>query len=119
MDKKNNKTDLAGRRSGKEDKTDSPGYPLYPSKEDIFTKFKEEKNLNPEDTSKSKTPNEDGTAGKNNEKDFEEDASGGDLDVPGSEQDDEKEKNGSEDEENSFYSLGGDNHNDLDEDQGE
>ncbi len=43
------------------------------------------------------------------------DFSGQDLDVPGSELDDEKEKIGSEDEENNSYSLGGDNHEDLEE----
>jgi hypothetical protein len=44
--------------------------------------------------------------------------SGDDLDVPGSELDDEQERIGSEDEENNYYSIGGDNHNDLDEDNG-
>ena len=53
-----------------------------------------------------------------NEKDFVEDQSGSDLDVPGSELDDEQEKIGSEDEENNYYSLGGDGHTDLDEDKG-
>lgn len=50
--------------------------------------------------------------GDNNEKDFGDDVSGGDLDVPGSELDDEQERIGSEDEENNYYSLGGDRHND-------
>jgi hypothetical protein len=113
------KADVERQETGKKHSSDLPGYPLYPSSEDIFSKYKEEENLNPEDISKSKTLNEDGVAGKNNEKDFQEDLSGGDLDVPGSELDDEQESNGSEDEENSYYSLGGDNHNDLDEDQGD
>ena len=38
-----------------------------------------------------------------------------DLDVPGSELDDEQELLGSEDEENNYYSLGGDNHDDLED----
>jgi hypothetical protein len=38
-----------------------------------------------------------------------------DLDVPGSELDDENEALGSEDEENNSYSLGGDNHENLEE----
>lgn len=38
------------------------------------------------------------------------------LDVPGAELDDPDEKIGEEDEENNYYSLGGDDHNDLDED---
>jgi hypothetical protein len=58
-------------------------------------------------------------AGKNYENDFSNDVSGGDLDVPGSELDDEQEKIGSEDEENNYYSIGGDGHNDLDEDKGD
>ncbi|MDF2188432.1 hypothetical protein [Paraflavitalea sp. CAU 1676] len=40
-----------------------------------------------------------------------------DLDVPGSELDDEDEAIGEEDEENNYYSLGGDNHDDLEEDR--
>lgn len=91
------------------------GYPLYPPSEDIYSKGKKEINLNPEDLSKNKTPNKPGN--RSNEKDFEDDMSGGDLDVPGSELDDQQESVGSEDEENNYYSLGGDNHNDLDEDK--
>lgn len=41
---------------------------------------------------------------------------GAELDVPGSEADDASEAIGSEDEENNYYSLGGDNHEDLEED---
>ncbi|MDZ4751835.1 MAG: hypothetical protein SGI87_09495 [Flavobacteriales bacterium] len=90
-----------------------PGYPKYPVSEDIFNHDKEEKDINPEDISKTKEPNE--LPGTRNEKDFNEDKSGKDLDVPGSELDDKQEINGNEDEENNFYSIGGDNHNDLDE----
>ena len=43
------------------------------------------------------------------------DLSGSDLDVPGSELDDEQENVGTEDEENNYYSIGGDDHNNLDE----
>ncbi len=39
------------------------------------------------------------------------------LDVPGSELDDKNEKIGEEDEENNYYSLGGDNHEAQEEDQ--
>jgi hypothetical protein len=53
-----------------------------------------------------------------NEKKFEEDMSGADLDIPGSELDDKQEEIGGEDEENNYYSIGGDNHNDLEEDKG-
>ena len=41
---------------------------------------------------------------------------GADLDVPGSEEDDANEDIGEEDEENNYYSLGGDNHENLEED---
>ena len=42
---------------------------------------------------------------------------GSDLDIPGSELDKELEITGSEDEQNNYYSLGGDDPNDLEEDQ--
>ena len=85
--------------------------------EDIYVKSKEEKEIDPEDVSKYKTPND--IIETRNEKDFESDKSGSDLDVPGSELDDAQENIGSEDEENNYYSLGGDNHNDLEENNGE
>lgn len=44
------------------------------------------------------------------------DFSGEDLDIPGVEADDASERIGSEDEENNSYSLGGDDHEDLEED---
>ncbi|MBA2249296.1 MAG: hypothetical protein H0W12_03795 [Chitinophagaceae bacterium] len=40
-----------------------------------------------------------------------------DLDVPGAEEDDADEEIGEEDEENNYYSLGGDAHENLEEDQ--
>jgi len=45
------------------------------------------------------------------------DFSGEDLDVPGTELDDDEEDLGSEDEENNIYSLGGDDKNNLEESQ--
>ena len=80
------------------------GYPLYPASDDIYNKSTEEKNINPEDISKMKTVNE--KSAKNNTKNI----SGKDLDVPGSELDDADENIGNEDEENNYYSLGGDEH---------
>jgi hypothetical protein len=41
------------------------------------------------------------------------------LDVPGAELDNADEEIGEEDEENNYYSLGGDDHNDLEDDNGE
>lgn len=43
---------------------------------------------------------------------------GDDLDVPGAELDNVNESIGEEDEENNYYSLGGDRHEDLEEDRG-
>lgn len=90
-----------------------PGYLPYPKSDDIYSRGIKEMDLNPEDLSKSKSPNEVEVAA--NEQDFQDDRSGNDLDVPGSELDDQQESIGSEDEENNYYSIGGDNHNDLEE----
>lgn len=93
-----------------------PDYPVYPPSEDIYNNDNET-DLNPEDISQEKK--NDSNNENWNEKDFDEDHSGDDLDVPGAELDDEEEEIGSEDEENNYYSLGGDNHNDLEEDNGD
>ena len=93
-----------------------PGYPYYPPSEDIYSQARELKDLNPENLSKTKAPNE--KPGTRNEKGFKEAMSGSDLDVPGSELDDQQESVGSEDEENNYYSLGGNANNHLEEDKG-
>ncbi len=93
-----------------------PGYPVYPPSEDIYNNAKEETEIDPEDISKKKPSHADD--GEFNEKNFNQDKSGADLDIPGSELDDAQEDIGSEDEENNGYSIGGDNHNDLEEDNG-
>ncbi len=104
------------RRENEED--DSPeGYPSYPPTEDIYGKFHKARNINPEEPSgRKKIP---GKTGSKNEKDFTDDVTGDDLDIPGSEFDDDMEQAGNEDEENNYYSLGGDRHNDLEEDYGD
>ena len=105
-----------------ESKTDSekenslPGYPIYPDSEDIYKKFLEEEEINPEDTSTTKVPNSTNIIRKN---DLDDEQSEKDLDIPGSELDDQQEDIGSEDEENNYYSIGGDDHIDLDEELGE
>ncbi len=95
-----------GDKNSKTGKKEFPGYPQYPSGEDIYNQDNEEQDLDPEN------PNHIKSAGaikeKLNEKNFRQDMSGGDLDVPGVEMDDEQENIGSEDEENNLYSLGGD-----------
>lgn len=73
-----------------------PGYPSYPASEDIYRTDNEEKDLDPEDVTQKKSSNKP-SLDKN-------------LDVPGSELDDDREDTGNEDEENNYYSLGGDDH---------
>jgi hypothetical protein len=101
------------------ERNDPKGYPLYPANEDIYSKHKIEGDINPEDISKTKEPVIKEKIVKDYEPEIDDDESGSDLDVPGSELDDEQENIGNEDEENNYYSLGGDDHNDLDEDRGE
>jgi hypothetical protein len=95
------------------------GYPLYPTSDDIYNKSKQEQNIDPQDISKAKAINEADNDETGNQTDEDDVISGEGLDVPGSELDDEQEDIGNEDEENNYYSLGGDDHNDLKEDQGE
>jgi len=113
MKKKAKNTNLTISQVNNEEKSNFQGYPLYPTSEDIYNKYQEKKDINPEDIYKTKDTND--SNGTNNEKDFNDDVSGNDLDVPGSEFDDEQENIGSEDEENNYYSLGGDAHNEQEE----
>ena len=111
------KEENMNRQEANKEKKTLPGYPVYPASEDIYGKYEEEKEIDPEDISKRKDLNENDKS--NREKDFHDDASGSDLDIPGSELDDNQEDIGSEDEENNYYSIGGDDHENLDEDKGE
>lgn len=99
----------------KEDANQIPDFLNYPPSEDIYIQGKQTE-IDPEDISRKKSFDKIGNA--NNEKDFKDDMTGGDLDIPGAELDDTQEELGSEDEENNYYSLGGDNHTDLEEDNG-
>ena len=96
--------------------TNPAGYPLYPVSEDIYQQSKEEVNIDPEDSTGLKEPNE---PEKQNEKKGEEDASGTEPHIPGSSLDEADKITGSEDEENNHYSLGGDILNNPEEDHGE
>lgn len=81
-----------------------PEYLSYPASEDIYVKDIEDADIDPEDPTTNKRSSLVYSEVKWN-----------DLDVPGSELDDQQENIGSEDEENNYYSIGGDAHNDLDE----
>lgn len=100
-----------------ENDANEQGYPLYPENEDVYEKFMEESDISPEDISKTKTYTS-SNALRQQALDKKHNLSGKDLDVPGSELDDAQEAIGNEDEENNYYSLGGDNHDDLEEDKG-
>ena len=93
------------------------GYPQYPENEDIYNKFNKEFDIDPENISKNKEIIKIEKNPTWNEKNFNQDKSGNDLDIPGAELDDEQENIGSEDEENNGYSIGSDNHNNLEEDK--
>jgi hypothetical protein len=108
----------AGLASNKEE-DNLPGYPVYPEDEDIYSNYEEEKDIDPEDTFKKKESGEKFKVRRNPEKELEDLFPGDDLDVPGSELDDDMEIIGSEDEENNYYSLGGEEHDDPEEDWGE
>ena len=101
-------------RPHREEDENLTGYPSYPSTEDIYGKYHKAGNISPEEPSKIKKTVS--NPGSKNQKDYTDDLTGDDLDVPGSELYDDTEMRGDEDEENNYYSLGGDNHNDLEED---
>ena len=76
--------------------------PIYSREDDIYNRGREE-SLEDEGNTVKITGNENANVGA-------------DLDIPGVELDDSDEIIGEEDEENNYYSVGGDNHNDLEED---
>ncbi len=115
MKEKNDKLKPSESQAGSKEENDFKGYPIYPESEDIYKNFQEEEDINPEDTSKTKVPNSTNALRR---KDLDDESGENDLDIPGAELDDLQEDIGSEDEENNYYSLGGDDHLDLEEDKG-
>ena len=95
---------------GQSDETDErepfPAYPAYPATDDIFYNLEEE-DIDPDKIVEKSADTVDSDI------DIDEDLTG--LDIPGSELDDPEEIIGSEDEENNYYSLGGDDHENLEE----
>ena len=104
-------TNFAANKPEKQVDVNDIGYPLYPPSEDIYSQFKEEIDIDPENVLEMKPPNTDDAVKPRNEEDLVSD----DLDVPNAEADDAVENIGSEDEENNYYSIGGDNHDNLEE----
>jgi hypothetical protein len=116
MKEKKDKLNLSESLADNKEENDLKGYPIYPDSEDIYKNFQEEEDINPEDISKTKVSNNTNALRRKN---LDNENSENDLDIPGSELDDIQEDIGSEDEENNYYSLGGDDHEDMEEDQGE
>jgi|SRR5665647_2940171 len=116
MKEKSDKLNPTESQAGNVEKNNFEGYPIYPDDEDIYKNFQEEEDINPEDPSQKKEPNSNNALRR---KDLDDGSSENDLDIPGAELDDLQEDIGNEDEENNYYSLGGDDHLDLEEDQGE
>lgn len=104
MKKESNNETMSNPKDLPEEKISLEGYPSFPPKEDI---------VDIDDTSDT------GTVENPYDIDFEEVISDNDLDIPGSELDNQQENIGSEDEENNYYSIGGDNHDNLEEDKGD
>lgn len=106
-------------------KPELPGYPIYPPNEDVYSRLQKVDETSIEEGAEIELPLEKNLPERRNSPDFTDDASEESefdsdeeqLDVPGSELDDAQEQIGSEDEENNYYSLGGDNHEDLEEDR--
>jgi hypothetical protein len=91
------------KRDGENEDQDLPGYPHYSPNEDIYRQEEELIDVDPEDPSRKK----------------ESEHVRNDLDVPGSELDDDLEEIGNEDEENNYWSIGGDEHDNLEENRDE
>jgi len=117
MKEVNKNTNLSARQSGNKAKNNFKGYPLYPKSEDIYNNDQDDSDIDPENISKSKELNGGEDVLSIDEEDDISDESNSDLDVPGSELDDDQEAIGSEDEENNYYSIGGEDHEDLEEDK--
>ncbi|WP_142684544.1 hypothetical protein [Chitinophaga polysaccharea] len=128
MANKKNKTGQEGKQTPQKEEDQFPGYPEYPASEDIMNRknrdkevdldinevtgsFRRNSELQPDKKKLKENEEQEGT--------WKQDKTGDDLDIPGAELDDESEAIGEEDEENNIYSIGGDRHEDLEEDNGE
>lgn len=90
---------------------------LYPENEDIYHQMKRDKWVDVEKIVQKKNYVDDGNEKGQPPKKLSDDLVDPDLDVPGGELDNALEVIGEEDEENNYFSLGGDNHEDLEEDR--
>lgn len=128
MNNKKNKAGKEDKQVPQKEENQFPGYPEYPASEDIMNRKNRDKevDLDINEVTGSFRRNSELTPDKKKSKENEEqeetwsqDKTGEDLDIPGAELDDDSENIGEEDEENNIYSIGGDRHEDLEEDNGE
>jgi hypothetical protein len=113
MKKQDDYKNLLDLQEGKDESVPMPGYPLYPASEDIYNKYVKGEGTDVPDIDQMDNMQETESDRKDNAGQL----AGEELDIPGSELDDLQEDIGSEDEENNYYSIGGDNHDDLEEDR--
>ncbi len=122
--KKKDMPDTPERSIDNQNNPEPEGYPLYPPSEDIYSQFEKESEIDPEDPTRAKSNLDEIELLEEIDPEIpvdelvENDLLYTDLDVPGSDLDDELEEVGSEDEENNYYSIGGDNHHDLEDNDG-
>jgi hypothetical protein len=64
MKNKNNQASLPARHHDRKGMKGLPGYPSYPAGEDIFSRYKEETSISPDDTSKMKETNDNERSGR-------------------------------------------------------
>ena len=117
MKNKDDRKNLFARQTDPEEVNGQEGYPLYPAVDDIYSKYHEEKDLDPDLISRAENSADPEEFIISDDKDFVNDISDSSLGISGVESDDYSEPIGLEDEENNYFSLGGDDHHDLEEEQ--
>jgi hypothetical protein len=117
------KAELAARKASIDAEKNPPKVTSENASKPVLTKIDGEEveleDIELEDLSKIKDIEDNEIIGFDNGRELDDKQYGDDLDVPGSDLDDDEEKIGNEDEENNYYSIGGDEHNDLTENQGD
>jgi hypothetical protein len=103
---------MAKKTEGKRPHTPKPGdeegYPTHPKEEDIYRAFQKDETIDVTNSQWKRRKETDPDNAIRSTVPVDDEFMGTDLDVPGAELDDEAEEIGSEDEENNYYSLGGD-----------
>lgn len=114
MNKKDLNSNQSLQKGVNKEAKEPEGYPLYPETEDIYSKFKKEKRIETEHESKLKVKE---FVGSGNDKDYIDDITWSELDIPEIESVDVGDVPDIDDEENDYFSLGVDDHIDPEENQ--